>query len=98
MLKRIALIRGAPEKNDKRNSGGTLQQEETKRRKGEKKREEDRKKRKEERIIERKERKREKLVSICIQFSKMKNKYIGRNTRNLKKWRCGSIYNRPPSL
>ena len=37
---------------------------------------------------ERKEReKREKeRLSICIQFSKRKTKYIGRNARNLKKW------------
>ena len=38
------------------------------------------------------------LLSICIQFSKGKTKYIGRNARNFKKWRCGSIDNKSPSL
>ena len=60
--------------------------EEKERRKGEKKREKD---------------VQGQLLSICIQFSKRKTKYIGRNARTLKKWlrRCGSIYyNRPPSL
>ena len=33
------------------------------------------------------------LISICIQFSKRKTKYIGRNARNFKKFlRCGSLY------
>ena len=33
------------------------------------------------------------LLSICIQFSKRKTKYIGRNAQNFKKWlRFGSIY------
>ena len=69
------------------------------RKKKERKREKLREKR------ERKERKGEKkvqgqLLSICIQFSKRKTKYIGRNAQNFKKWlRCRSIYyNRPPSL
>ena len=63
-------------------------------RKGKKKKEEERKrekKREKERKREKKEKKREndvqgQLLSICIQFSKRKTKYIGRNAQNLKKW------------
>ena len=61
-----------------------------------------REKEKKERNSEKNKRRREgkdvqgQLSSICIQFSKRKTKYIGRNAQNLKKWRCR--YNRPPSL
>ena len=56
-------------------------------RKSEKKRENERKREKR----EKKRKKREKdvqgqLSSICIQFSKIKTMYIGRNARNLKNW------------
>ena len=66
---------------------------ERKREKTREKREKTRKKRNKKREKgERKERKGEKnmfrvnFLSICLQFSKRKTKYIGRNARNLKKW------------
>ena len=71
-------------------------------RKREKWRERERKRReKGEKKREKREKKREKekkdvqgqLLSICIQFSKRKNKYIGRNAPNFKKWlRTYNIY------
>ena len=67
--------------------------EEKKREKKEKKREKEKKgeKRRETNV-------QGQLISICIQFSKRKTKYIGRNARNFKKWLLPRIYNRPPSL
>ena len=70
------------------------------REKRENQRENDKKEREKERKGEKKRKKREKerkgekrsekdvqgqLIAICIQFSKRKTKYIGRNARNLKK-------------
>ena len=59
----------------------------------ERKRERKRKKRENEREKkEKREKMREKdvqgqlLLSICIYFSNVKTKYIGRNAQNLKKW------------
>ena len=63
--------------------------------------------RKRERKVRKGQKRREKyvqgqLLSICIQFSKRKTKYIGRNARNFKKWllllRRPIYYNRPPAL
>ena len=84
-----------------------------KREKREKKREKERRSERKERNREKKREKREKrrekernrcpgqLLSICIQITKRKTKYIGRNARNFKKWlllRGPIYYNGPPSL
>ena len=80
------------------------EREKEKKRENERKREK-RKERKREREKRERERKGEKrrqnyvqgqLLSIFIQFSKRKTKYIGRYAQNFKKWR--TMHNRPPSL
>ena len=74
-------VRNMPWEPPLKTSWATAPQPNIWRQKNEKKRDKERKR----------EKKREKddqgkFLSICIQFSKRKTKYIGRNARNLKKW------------
>ena len=76
------------DRRGKREKGEQGREKRGKERTREKKREQERKR---EEKREKGEKKREKyvqgqLLSICIQFSKRKTKYIGRNAQNLKKW------------